>query len=256
MPTYYVTPTINVGAGIVESAISPYPLCGAGIVDYNQPAIKTGGGIIEETKPAISVGGGITEICGVAVKSQAGVVEQLNVYLTLGAGVVEVLAPVAALTEEFYSFVMNTKTAGFSEYTNFPFTSLFRAGTNFYGITAEGLQLLTGDNDNGAQIKAEIVTGPCNLGTSDIKYIPSMYAHMRGGEIEVATKIDDKEDNPQEWCDPYNAINPGNGIKPVYISMARGAKGVYIQFKISNAEGADFDLAKFEQNFVDSGRKR
>ena len=147
---------------------------------------------------------------------------------------------------------MNTKTGGFAEYTNFPLTSIWKVGTKFYGITAEGIQQLTGNNDNGAQIDAEIITGPSNFGTSSVKLFPSAYAHMTGGEIEVAIKTDEC----RRWHDPKNAVQPKEGIHPAYISMARGIKGVYVKLKITNAQGADFNLAKFEQNFVDTGRKR
>ena len=254
MAIYLVEPTFGYGfgGGVVESFTLPHALCRSGVLEFVTPTQSHFGGALEKVSYSFRSGGGVLERFGSNVRLEGGVLETISVFIRLEGGVLEILAPEAALTSAFYSFVLNTKTAGFGAYTNFPFTSLFKVGTNFYGITADGLYQLTGDSDNGAEIQAAIVTGPSNLGSSDVKRFPSAYAHMRGGEIEVSAKIDEAE----EWMEPENALQDREGLRPEYISMARGVKGVYIQLKIKNADGSDFSLAKFEQNFVDTGRKR
>ena len=247
-----VSPQVLLRGGVLEIFGLAVALNRAGVISLIAPTQSHFGGVVEKVSPTVKRGFGVLEKIGYAVRAEGGVAEAAAVFIRLEGGVLEILAPEAALTSTFYSFVLNTKTAGFGAYANFPFTSLFKVGTNFYGITADGLYQLTGDSDNGAEIQAAIVTGHSNLGSSDVKRFPSAYAHMRGGEIEVSTKIDEDE----EWMEPENAFQDREGLRPEYISMARGIKGVYIQLKIKNADGSDFSLAKFEQNFVDTGRKR
>jgi hypothetical protein len=249
MPILNVTPYGSFRAGVVESMVVPISLARGGTTEYMRGTFSFRGGVLDKVAPHIVTGGGVVEQIGLPVSARAGVVEQLNVFVRCMGGVIEILAPAAALTDTFYSFVMNTKTTGAAEYTNFPFTSLFKVGAVFYGITATGLHQLTGNNDNGAEIEGLIVSGPSNFGTSDYKLLPSAYAHMGLGELQVSTRLDDEE----EWSDPYEASQDTEGIRSEYISMARGEKGVYIQLKI---ESGDMTLEKFEQNFVPTGRKR
>ncbi len=252
MTILYVTPYLDLEAGTVESLIVPVRLCGGGVSEYMNGTLSFYGGALEKIMPLISIKGGVLEEIGLSVSARGGVIEQANIFISVRGGIVEIMAPVSALSDEFYSFVMNTKTTGAAEYTNFPFNSLFKVGSKFYGIKSDGLHQLTGTNDNGADIEAVLVSGPSNLGTSEIKLFPSAYAHMGIGELEASTKVDED----QEWSDPYDVIQDTEGIKSEYISMARGERGVYIQLKIKNAEGSYFDLVKFEQNFVPTGRKR
>lgn len=240
MTTYYVTPTNQIGAGIVEIVFPPYRLAGSGLIEKITPTQNFYGGVVDKTKPSFSISGGISETCGVAVNAQAGVAEQLNVFFTLGGGVVEALAPLAALTDEFYSFVMNTKTGGFAEYTNFPLTSIFKVGTKFYGITGEGLQQLTGDNDNGAQIDAEMLSGISNLGDPNRVHPIDAWLELRGsGDIEFSTIMDEDWDDISEYvetCDNNLQI----GFQRV--ELARGDDGTHIQIRFKNVNGSYFDL--------------
>jgi hypothetical protein len=240
MPTLIITPSITAGAGLDESVTPPYPLSGVGVQEYIIPHINALAGVTEKTTPALALRAGIIERVGLSAIAQAGITEQLNVYITLQGGIVEVLAPAAALSAEFYSFIMNTKTGGFAEYTNFPFTSLFRVGTMFLGIAPDGLYQHTGKTDNGKQIDAELLTGISNLGVNQRKHPIDAWLEMRGsGDVEVTLVFDEDWKEASEYtetCDNDLQI----GFQRV--KLARGDDGTHLQVRFKNIDGSDFDL--------------
>ena len=248
MPILIVTPHTRRQGGAVEQVVIPITLSGGGTVEQMQGILTFCGGMLDQVVPHIRSSAGVVGRVGISIAARGGVAARAAVFVRCTAGVVEVLALTAALTQEFYAFCLNTRTGGAAEYANFPFTSLFRVGARFYGITATGLHELTGNSDNGAEIEGVIVSGPSDFGTDQVKLIPTAYAHMSGA-LQVSTRVDEGE----EWSDPYDAEQDLEGIRAEYISMARGEKGVYIRLKI---EGTDLTLTKFEQNFVPTGRRR
>lgn len=147
---------------------------------------------------------------------------------------------IAALSETFQAFVMNTKTLGATSYTNYGFNSLFKGPDGFYyGCNTAGIFRLTGKNDNGAQINAVIVSGVSDFNERKQKYFPDAYLALRcEGEMEFSLKVDENKRRPY----PVDARAGIQGIHTKRRKLAQGVKGRYAQIEIRNVAGSDFDL--------------
>jgi hypothetical protein len=166
-------------------------------------------------------------------------VEFTLVATEIGGAFVADLVPGAALPAPASAFSLNAKLLAAAEYDNYPFTSLFRLGTDVYGIAAGGLYKLTGANDNGAQITAEIISGVSTCGFPQLKNAPDVYLDLRGdGDIAI-TPVYDEDDDPYEFIEP---CDNDMHLTTQRVQLDRGAEGTHIQWRLRNMDGSNFDL--------------
>lgn len=172
-----------------------------------------------------------------------------DVALTLPSpevGVVWVL-PVGA---GFDVWAVNTMTLGHSSYTNFPFTSFFRFAGKYYGCASDGIYLLEGADDNGAEISARVAHGISDLGTGHLKRVDSAYLNVRAdGALKVTFKVDETEERI------HSVADPGEGLHTVRCKFGRGVDGRNWQFGVRNAAGSRFTLAEMQVSTVKLSRR-
>lgn len=134
------------------------------------------------------------------------------------------------------AWVMNTATGGHAEYTNYPFNSFFKHGSDHYGCNSEGIYKLTGKTDAGQQIKWSVKTGITTFGMRNRKYVPDARLIMRAdGDVSLRTIIDEQIDH-SNMLSPHN---DRNGQHARRIKMPKGLRGTSWQFEVSGEEPAD-----------------
>lgn len=147
------------------------------------------------------------------------------------------------------AWLMNTATGGHAEYTNYPFNSFFKHGSDYYGCNSEGIYKLAGDTDAGQRVKWAVKTGITTFGVRNRKYVPNARLIMRAnGDVSLRTIIDEQTDrsNLLAPCDDRN------GLHARRIKLAKGLRGTSWQFEVSGEEAAD--IASFEVEPLESAR--
>lgn len=147
------------------------------------------------------------------------------------------------------AWVMNTATGGHAEYTNYPFNSFLKRGSDYYGCNSDGIYKLTGKTDAGQQIKWSVKTGITTFGMRNRKYVPDARLVMRAdGDVSLRTIVDEQIDrsNMLAPCDDRN------GLHARRIKLAKGLRGTSWQFEVSGEEAAD--ISGFEVEPLESAR--
>src|ERR1700747_980243 len=152
-----------------------------------------------------------------------GVVFEIS-YLSPGSGV--------------NTWVMNTRTGAVTEYSNFNFNSYAKLGTRYLAAAPEGLYELTGSDDQGTAIAAEVAGGFLQFGGTQLSRLKAAYLGMRGaGQF-------------------YLKIETGDGVTYTYgvetrsmrstkVHMGKGQRSRYFAYPLTSV-GSDFDLDSIE----------
>lgn len=143
------------------------------------------------------------------------------------------------------AWVVNTDSRAAWTYENYPFNSFAEFNGRYYGIADDGVHLLSGDDDAGADINARVRLGLNNLGTGKMKRMPSAYIALRTtGEmlLKVITTSPAGE-KVENW---YRLEHrSAAATRETRVKIGRGIKSVEYDFELVNIDGADFDLADF-----------
>jgi hypothetical protein len=229
------------------------------------PAVKTGGSLKEALTPMISaggsclesvardtvVGGSAIERAGISMATGGGCLDVCALAVVIGGSAVFIISPDAAIAAVFNALAMNAKTSGAAVYTNFPMTSMFKLGLDYYGITADGLVRLAGNTDNGANIDALIVSGVSDLMVSERKNLSEAYLTMRcEGQLEFSVAYDERKKITKAGS------SGKRGISDIRFPLPIGADGNKVQLEIRNVDGADFDLKDAQITVVKRDRRR
>lgn len=145
------------------------------------------------------------------------------------------------IDDENYTFVINSKTKGISEYTNYNFNSM----SDSLGATSTGIYSLTGNDDTGTNIDAYIKTGLIDFGTSLEKQVPYAYIGLnKSGRLMLKTDVTYRGQRKERWYEitPRTVNAPDN----VRIKTGRGVKARYWQFELVNIDGSDFEIDSLE----------
>ena len=142
---------------------------------------------------------------------------------------------------EHYTFVMNTKTKGISEYTNYNFNSMSEG----LAANSTGIYALTGDDDAGTNIDALIKTGLMDFGSNYEKQVPYAYIGLsKSGEMVLKTIVDYRGKRKEyQYTVTPRVIEATDTIR---VPMGKGVKSRYWQFELSNENGSDFELDSLE----------
>lgn len=142
--------------------------------------------------------------------------------------------------DEYATYVLNTETAGISEYTNFPFNSI----SGEYAATSTGIYKLTGDTDDGAAIISSIKTGLMDFGTSIQKQIPYAYIGCdTSGKLVLKTTTTHKGVKKERW---YSINQTRLSVDTVKLKLGKGIKSTYYQFELVAIDGASFSVDTIE----------
>jgi hypothetical protein len=144
------------------------------------------------------------------------------------------VAPDGSLT----TWVMNTRTAAVTEYSDFAFNSFARVGNHYLGASDEGLFELLGDDDDGDDILARIKGGYMQFGGTQLSRLKEAYIAATG-EGRMILRIITKEG------DIYNYGADTRDGRSTKVHMGKGQRSRYFAFELISA-GQDFDLDTIE----------
>lgn len=135
------------------------------------------------------------------------------------------------------TWVLNTENNQMTNYTQFPFTALGLLGTNPVGATADGLYLLTGDNDDGQFIDSVFKFGMTDF-RSELVDNADVYV---GGDIESDMEVSIREDG-QEAGNAYTLSERERHVRGHRAKLGKGFRSRYREISISNVNGGNFEL--------------
>lgn len=157
------------------------------------------------------------------------------------------------VSDNFSVLVMNLSNKLLSFYENYNFNSACLFNGEYIAAGADGLYLLIGPDDNGAQIDASILLGNYDFGIDQLKTNPEIYVNYSGnGEAQVSVNVDQDED----FDGPYQVPAPtGNKLQTRRAKPALGLRGSHWQYLIENVEGSQINIQNLELKFKKSQRR-
>lgn len=147
--------------------------------------------------------------------------------------------------EQYRVWAMSPDTEAVWKYENFNFNSYAKFGGQYYGANEDGLFLLEGDTDDGADISAYARTGLMDFGTGRLKQMSRAYlGYTASGALllKVSTTASEGEFKGKKIEDWYELTRSQEAFREGRIPVGRGLSSVYWQFEISNKLGADFSI--------------
>lgn len=137
-------------------------------------------------------------------------------------------------------WAMNTEIAGSTRYENYGFNSFAKIGGVYYGANADGLFELSGADDAGVDINAEVNFGNLNFGTSSRKALPYVYVGMASNGSSVLKVVADDKTYF------YNVRDSSDVLKMQRFELGRGLRATYYDLTLQNFGGSAFELAEIE----------
>lgn len=150
--------------------------------------------------------------------------------------------------EQYQGWVMNADSTAVTTYSNFPFNSLFTYDGVPYGLTANGLYKLEGDDDDGAPINAIIATGDIDFNSPRKKNVPRAYLYITqdgGMLLKVITIFKGRRDEVY-----YEVAQRPSDMEDDLtfrrVPLGRGAVGSWWRFELHTVDGTRFSLDSAE----------
>lgn len=138
----------------------------------------------------------------------------------------------------FSTWVMNTRSAGVTEYENFDFNSFMPIGNRYIGASEEGLFELSGDTDDGEDIIASVKGGYLQFGGTQLSRLKEAYIAATGeGRMILKVRTKDGEEYVYE-------VDTRDG-RSTRFHMGKGQRSRYFAYELISA-GQDFDLDTLE----------
>lgn len=138
-------------------------------------------------------------------------------------------------------WVVNTETFETTNYSNYDFDSLVTYAEQPYGVTSGGIFLLAGDDDDGTQINANLLTGISDRGDENLKEVANMY--MQGDYDSMMFQL---YPDGQQRLREYTVDRRSNATGTIH-GRAKGARGLRSrswQMGLRNLSGGDFVIDK------------
>lgn len=138
-------------------------------------------------------------------------------------------------------WVMNTETFETTNYLNFDFDSLVSFNEQPYGVTSSGIFLLEGDDDDGTDINARILTGISDRGDENLSEVAQLYLQYEGQSV-ILQLLPDGQQKIRE----YEIVRRSNSSGLIH-ARAKGSRGLRSrswQMGFRNLSGGDFTFDK------------
>jgi hypothetical protein len=147
------------------------------------------------------------------------------------------------------------KPMAFTQYGNYPFTSIACFNGKYYGVADDGLYLLEGADDEGEAIQAAIKTGLLDFGQRFVKDAKALYlGYTSTGEIVLKVTTAGEGRRREDW---YRVIRKEEaGMATGRATIQRGLRSTYWQFELCNVSGADFEIDDVTLVYQLMGRRR
>lgn len=151
---------------------------------------------------------------------------------------VSILAAYIAPSGSFTTWAVNTRTSAVTEYSNYAFNSFAELSSKYIAASSTGLYELSGDNDDGEDIIAQIKTGIAQMGGSRYTSFRAAYLGARGaGNYVLKLETGDGK--------TYNYAVTANNMETTKINLGKGLRARYFSFELIST-GQDFDLDTLE----------
>jgi len=162
----------------------------------------------------------------------------LSVVLPESLGVADVYASNDVLA----AYVVNLVTGAVTTYSNFGFNSFAKVGNKYLAAASDGIYLLDGNDDSGAQIDASVVLPMTDLATELVpqdvlKRVPTVYLGVASSGVLVLKVTANGGTN-------YYSLTSAttSGAQTGRILLGKGVAARYWDFELTNVSGADFVL--------------
>jgi len=234
LPLLQVLGTILQGAAVSAPGISVGPLGGG----MTLPALEANGFLLvpqEMAGTAITLP--VIDIGPLSLIAPGSVITGSAILPTQRLDIVLVNA--ATLVATVWS--MNTETLETTNYLNFDFVSLVSFADQPYGVTAGGIFLLEGDDDDGTNIDARILTGISDRGDEALKEASHMYMQYDGGAM-MFQLLADGQQRLREYR--FERRSNSSGVIHARAKGSRGLRSRSWQMGLRNLGGDDFLLDK------------
>jgi hypothetical protein len=146
---------------------------------------------------------------------------------------------------------LNLNTGAPYRYEEYGFHSFAQLGNEYLGADEEGIYLLEGDTDDGAEIDALAVTGRTDFGLTNLKRVLGAYMGQDSSGQMHLTLVTDRG----AVSGPYHLRVANEGPKTERSKFARGYKGRYWQLEIQNAAGNKAAVESIELELDVIGRR-
>jgi hypothetical protein len=141
---------------------------------------------------------------------------------------------------------INTRTGAVTEYRNYAFNSFAKMQHHYLGASADGLYELIGDQDDGADIIADIKSGLAQFGVTRMTSFTEAYLGLRSnGQFLLKLVTGDGK----EYLYSVSAKN----MRTTKVKFGKGLRSRYFSWELVST-GQDFDLDTVE--FVPINSKR
>ena len=234
LPLLQVLGTLIQGAAVSAPGIAVGPLGGG----MNLPALEANGFLLVPqemagtaiTLPVIDIGPLSLIAPGSIITGSAILpIQRLDIVLVNGATLAATV------------WAMNTETLETTNYLNFDFVSLVSFADQPYGVTAGGIFLLEGDDDDGTNIDARILTGISDRGDEALKEASHMYMQYDGGAM-MFQLLADGQQRLREYR--FERRSNSSGVIHARAKGSRGLRSRAWQMGLRNLGGDDFLLDK------------
>lgn len=131
---------------------------------------------------------------------------------------------------------MNLDTGATARYENFYFNSMAEIDGKTYGINADGLFLLEGNDDAGAPIEACVALGRSDFGTDTLKHLSNIYASVKS-ETPVAAVV-----RAESGTFVYEARGASERLAVQRIDTGKGLRETWYDIDLCNTVGSDIEI--------------
>lgn len=193
-----------------------------------------------------------------AASSELDISHELNMVLLSTAGASDAVDTQAELGIDLFSeaaaqvvfklgddvyqgWVFNIESAGFTEYAQYPFTSITMFKGKPYGTAEDGIYLLEGDDDAGDPIAAKLKTKMSTLRADAIKDAKAVYVgYTSTGKLVLKVTVDRNGELHEYW---YQEKKGASGsMRAGRFTPGRGLRSTFWQFELANQNGDDFEV--------------
>ena len=152
--------------------------------------------------------------------------------------------------ELYYAWVVNTETLDTTQYSNYGFESFCELDGEYFATDGASIYRLSGDDDAGAAIDAEISLGATDFGSAFQKGVQDVFfGFASDGKLLLKVVTDEQVEN---W---YELDDTEGGVHGAKLKVGRGLKARYWRFKVRNVKGSDFELDSIRMVPVSTGRR-
>jgi len=187
----------------------------------------------------------------------------LSIHVSVAAGaeynlnaesIGHILSGILFVSDYWDGWAYNLNTGAPSFYEQFKFNSFGRIGQSYFGLNDDGIYLIAGTDDDGADINTVITTGETDFGDPSLKTMPVIYAGIRSdGLVNLTARVDGQEYTYQFISS--EAQKASGTIVPTRVKLGRGLDGRTWQLEITNQNGADIEIDALDMPVIAKSRR-